>query len=97
MAMNPSPFGTADNLGNTIEWDDGATVHKTEAGKEGGIISGFSVLHRGSFAEMVRLVSLLPADRRSGYYIEKAGDRRFSLEEILALASRDDFPLKRAV
>lgn len=94
MANNPSPFGTSNNSGNAIEWDDGATVHKADAGQEGGVMSGLGVLHRGTFAEMVRLVSLLPADRRAGYYVEKAGDRRFSLDEVLDLAQRHDFPLK---
>jgi hypothetical protein len=34
----------------------------------------------------------MPEDERGNYVIQKAGDRRFEIGEIMALAARDDFP-----
>lgn len=71
-------------------WTDHAVVMRREAAD--GLFHGFAALHSGSFADMVRLVSRMPADERAALVIEKAGDRQYNAAEIAALVSRADFP-----
>lgn len=71
-------------------WADHASVLRREAAD--GVFHGFAALHSGSFAEMVRLVALMPERERATLVIEKAGDRQYSPAEIMALARRMDFP-----
>ena len=57
-----------------------------------GLLDGAKGLRSGTFAELVRHMMLLPADERKDYYIEKAGDREYHVDEIVSLSKRDDFP-----
>ncbi|CAM4048087.1 D-alanyl-D-alanine carboxypeptidase [Novosphingobium lubricantis] len=80
----------AESADATAFWNDHATVLRREAA--GGVFHGFATLHAGSFAEMVRLVTRLPESQRAELVVEKAGDRQYSVQEVLALARRADFP-----
>ena len=71
-------------------WTDHATVLRQAAA--GGVFHDFATLHAGTLADMVRMVSRMPADEREGLVIEKAGDRQYGPAEILELARRADFP-----
>lgn len=71
-------------------WQDHATILRREAAD--GVFHGFASLHSGSFADMVRLFTRMPADDRASMVIEKSGDRQYSPAEIVALAARNDFP-----
>ncbi len=75
-----------------IAWDDHATVHLAADGQ--GMFNPLKGLYRGSLAEMVALVSHLPESERGKFVIQKAGDHRMELGEIMALAERADFPLR---
>lgn len=90
MTDHPSTFGGEDNSGSGIEWDDRASLHLAKDGD--GLLDGAKGLRRGSLAELVRFVMLLPEAERGDYVIEKAGDHRLTYSEIAALAARDDFP-----
>ncbi len=74
------------------EWQDSAALHRRDAGESSDMLRGFDVIRKGTFAELVRFVMMLPAEDRHGLVIQKLGDRVFSLGEIEALARRDDFP-----
>lgn len=71
-------------------WQDHATILRREAAD--GVFHGFASLHSGTFAEMVRLFTRLPADDRESMVIEKSGDRQYAPAEIATLATRSDFP-----
>lgn len=71
-------------------WSAHATVLRAEAAD--GIFHGFAALHSGTFAEMVRLVALMPEDQRASLVIEKSGDRQYSPAEIMELYDRSDRP-----
>jgi hypothetical protein len=71
-------------------WDDQATVLRKEAAAS--VFHDFASLHSGPFAEMIRLVLRMPDDERASLVIEKAGDRQYCGQEIVALARRSDFP-----
>ncbi|MEO0033394.1 MAG: hypothetical protein RIS94_3152 [Pseudomonadota bacterium] len=70
-------------------WTDHATVRRLAAG---GVLHDFATLHAGTLADMVRMVSRMPAEERAGLVIEKAGDRQYGPAEIMELARRTDFP-----
>ena len=89
---HPSTFKAVRTHTGGIEWDDHASVHLKQDGQ--GLFDMFKGLHRGTLAEMVALVARMPADERSKYVIQKAGDHKLGTSEIMALAQRDDFPLK---
>jgi hypothetical protein len=90
MADHPSTFkGRTLETGETA-WDDRAALHPADGGE--GVFDGGKALSRGTFAEMIRHLASLPEEERQGYAIEKAGDRRYSAEEAMALASHPDFP-----
>ena len=75
----------------TAYWNDHATVLRREAAD--GVFHGFASLHAGTFADMVRMVARMPEGERSNLVIEKSGDRQYAPAEIVALASRADFPV----
>lgn len=72
-----------------IEWDDSAALHR---GDDDGILSELKAVRHGTLAELVRYVAALPEHDRKGYSIQKAGDRRLGLAEIMGLSRRPDFP-----
>ncbi|QPD00165.1 MULTISPECIES: hypothetical protein [Qipengyuania] len=90
MTDHPSTFNATDCHREGIQWDARASLHREGAGS--GLFEGAKGLRSGSFAELVHHIMLMPERDRDRYYIEKHGDREFHLPEILALASRDDFP-----
>jgi hypothetical protein len=90
MSDHPSTYrGEAGTTGTTA-WDDRASLHAAD--DAGGVLDGGSALQRGTFAEMIRHLAALPAETRQRYVIVKAGDRRYSADEAMALATRPDFP-----
>lgn len=93
MSDHPSSFGgTPRKIGET-EWNDRASLHRID--DSDGVLDGMRALRRGTFAELIRHIVLLPEDERGKYMIEKAGDREYSAAEAVALALRDDFPKAR--
>jgi hypothetical protein len=90
MTDHPTTFRAEPGGDERLDWDDRASIHHADDG--GGVLDGMKALHRGTLAQMVTMVRNMPEDRRSGLVIEKAGDRRIDLPEILALAEREDFP-----
>lgn len=89
---HPSTFRGPSTHSEGIAWDDHASVHKK--GDGGGVFDSMKGLHRGTLAEMVALVSHMPEDERGDFVIQKAGDHRLEIGEIMALAQRADFPLR---
>ncbi len=77
-----------------VEWDDHSELHRKDDG--GGVFSGLKSIRSGTLADLVSYVAHLPEDERGNYEIEKSGDHRLSIAEIMALASRSDFPGKAA-
>ncbi|AZI38034.1 hypothetical protein EGO55_20390 [Caenibius tardaugens NBRC 16725] len=73
-----------------VEWDDHSELHRKDDG--GGVFSDFKSIRSGTLRELVAYVAHLPADEQGNYEILKSGDHRLALPEILALASRRDFP-----
>ncbi|MXO66052.1 hypothetical protein [Altericroceibacterium endophyticum] len=90
MSDHPSTYKAALSASDSIEWDDRAAVHMNEDGQ--GLLDGMKALRRGTLAEMVAYVSKLPESERSQYVIQKAGDHRLDISEIMALAAHPDFP-----
>lgn len=90
MTDHPSTFNAADTQSGEIEWGDHATIHLADDGQ--GLFDGLKAVHRGTLAEMVGMVSRMPQGERERYVIQKAGDRRLAIGEIMALAGRADFP-----
>jgi len=90
MADHPSTYEGTPVKSGEHAWNDRAALHAKDDGD--GVFDGAKALRRGTFAEMIRHVAMLPAEQRNKYVIEKAGDREYSAEEAVALASRPDFP-----
>ncbi len=90
MADHPSTFDGTPVKSGEHAWQDRAALHAKNDGD--GVLDGAKALRRGTFAELIRHVAMLPEDQRGKYVIEKAGDREYSAEEAVALASRPDFP-----
>jgi hypothetical protein len=90
MADHPSTFGGETIKSGETAWNDAAALHSAD--DSSGILHGANALRRGTFAEMIRHIANLPADQQQDYAIEKAGDRRYSADEAIALASHSDFP-----
>ena len=90
MADHPSTFEGTPLDTDEDAWEDRAALHNKASSD--GVISGGNALRRGTFAEMIRHIAMLPEDERGDYVIEKKGDREYSAEEAIALASREDFP-----
>jgi len=90
MSDHPSTFNASGTQSGGFDWGDHATVHLKDEGQ--GVLGGLKAIHRGTLAEMVRMVSRMPEGERERYVIEKAGDRTLGIAEIMALAGRRDFP-----
>lgn len=90
MTDHPSTFDAADSNSGPVEWDDHASVHLKHDSQ--GLFFGLKTVHSGTLAEMVGMVSRMPEDERENYVIQKAGDHRLEIDEIMALAAREDFP-----
>jgi hypothetical protein len=89
MTDHPTTF-RAEPTSQGIDWDDRASIHRKDDGD--GLLDAFKGLHRGSLAEMVRLIRNMPEENRGDFVIQKAGDRKLEPDEIMALAEREDFP-----
>lgn len=87
---HPSTFKAVRTQADAIAWDDHATIHRKDDGQ--GLFDALKGLHRGTLAEMVAMVAAMPAGEREQYLIQKAGDHRLDMPEIMALAGREDFP-----
>jgi hypothetical protein len=85
---NPSTFRAEPHSGPG--WDDHAALHRSNDG--GGLLSDLKAVRHGHLAELVRFVTSLPESERSHYVIERSGDHRLGIGEILALSRRSDFP-----
>ena len=92
MTDHPSTYSADDTFRDGVQWDDRASLHIAHDGQ--GIFDSMKGLRRGSLAELVAQVASMPAEERGKYVIQKAGDHKLGSAEIMALASRDDFPLK---
>ena len=90
MSDHPSTFDGDTSEHKGFAWDDRASLHRKDDG--GGVLDSAKGLRSGTFADIVRHMMLLPAEERSAYYIEKAGDREYHADEVAALAGRPDFP-----
>lgn len=90
MTDHPSTFKAADTHDDGVEWEDRASLHRK--GDHRGVFDGAKGLRRGTLAELIRHVMLLPEEERRDYVIQKAGDRRIEPSEIESLAARPDFP-----
>ena len=90
MADHPSTFEGTPVNSDEDAWTDRAALHAKSTSD--GVISGGNALRRGTFAEMIRHITMLPEDERDDYVIEKLGDREYSASEAAALAARPDFP-----
>ncbi|AXK42712.1 hypothetical protein [Erythrobacter aureus] len=90
MTDHPSTFKGDPSHSEGIEWDDRASLHRTGDGD--GVLDAAKGLRSGTFADLIRHVMLMPAEERGDYYIEKAGDREYHVDEIVSLSKRDDFP-----
>ena len=88
MSDHPASFNHAHD--NALDWDSHATIHLTA--DDGGLFGGFTAIHRGTLAQMVAMILGLPEDEWGNYAVQKAGDHRLSMGEVIALASRSDFP-----
>jgi len=73
-----------------VHWNDFSELHVKDDG--GGLFSGLKAIRQGTLAELVRFVMALPEDERDQYVIEKSGDHRLEIGEIMILARRSDFP-----
>lgn len=89
MRDHPTTFRGEPAGDEGIQWGDRAAIYR----KDGeGALNGIGALHRGTFAEMIAIIRSMPETDRSEFAIEKAGDRRYEADEIMALADREDFP-----
>ena len=94
MSDHPSTFGSSTKPSGEQAWNDRATILPVS---QDGQDAGASVpLQRGTFAQMIRHLLLLPEAERQGYVIQKAGDRLYSADEAIALASEPGFPAQDA-
>ena len=90
MTDHPSTFNGETIATGAIAWDDRASLVSAGADTPHG--EGGATLLRGSFAEMIRHITHLPAADRSRYVVRKAGDRTYTADEAMALASEPGFP-----
>ena len=73
-----------------VEWNDFSELHVKDDG--GGLFSGLKAIRQGTLAELVYYVASLPEDERDQYVIDKSGDHRLHIGEIMMLSRRPDFP-----
>jgi len=90
VSQHPTTFAGENPDDRGIGWNDCATLHRRQDG--GGLLHGFKAIRKGTLAQLVRALALLPAEERAHYMIEKAGDRQYHPDEIMALGRRPDFP-----
>lgn len=90
MSDHPSTFEGTPTGSARVEWEDRAALHRKDDGD--GVLDGAKALRKGTFADMIRHLMLLPADERSSYVIEKAGDREYSADEATVLSEHPHFP-----
>jgi hypothetical protein len=90
MTDHPSTFQGDTTQSGEQAWSDRAAI--LPAKQQAQVPGGGTPLLRGTFAEMIRHLAQLPEDDRRGYVIEKAGDRHYSADEAMELASRPGFP-----
>ena len=93
MADHPSTFEGTPVKSGELAWNDRASLHMKEDGS--GLFDGAKALRRGTFAELIRHVAMLPEEQREKYVIEKAGDRTYSAEEAVSLSTHPEFPKNR--
>ena len=84
MTDHPSTFNGDTLRSGEQAWEDRASI--VAAGE------GSATLMRGSFAEMIRHIANMAEDERGGYVVRKAGDRIYTADEAIALASHPGFP-----
>lgn len=90
MSDHPSTYeGTPEDTAG-VNWADRAALHRKNEGD--GVLDGATALRRGTFADMIRHMMLLPESERSDYVIEKAGDREYSAAEVASLSQHSNFP-----
>ena len=89
MSHSPATFGGEAARGPGVDWDDAATLHRAD---DAGVLSALNALRSGKLADLVRHVALLPEGERGAYVIERLGDHRLEVTEILELYARADFP-----
>jgi len=77
-------------MDKSVDWEAYCSLHRADDG--GGLLDATKAIRRGSLAELVKFVMMLPDEKRSEYVIEKAGDHRLTYSEISALAARSNFP-----
>ena len=94
MSDHPTTF-RGESHAHAFDWDDRAAIHPAGDGR--GLFDAMNALHRGTMAEMVALMVNMPAEQRRSYVIQKAGDRQFGPDEVLALYERSDYPGQAAV
>ena len=90
MTDHPSTFRAANTHREGIQWDDRASLHRVGDGD--GVLDGAKGLRSGTFADLIKHMMLMPEEERKDYYIEKAGDREYHVEEIASLSQHADFP-----
>jgi hypothetical protein len=90
MSDYPSTFKGSTTASGPEAWGDRAVL--MPAGQDANGMGGSVPLLRGTFAAMIRHIVQLPERDRRGYVIAKAGDRTYTAEEAMALASHPDFP-----
>lgn len=90
MSQSPTTFrGESSGLGDP-GWNDASALHRRNDG--GGVLSGLKAVRHGTLVELIRFILTLPEGERGNYEIEKSGDHRLAMGEILKLAKRPDFP-----
>ena len=90
MTDHPSTYKAAETHSEGVEWDDRAELHRKDDGQ--GVFDSAKALRRGTLAEMIAHVMMLPETERGDYVIQKAGDHMLSPGEIAALASHPKYP-----
>jgi hypothetical protein len=89
MSTSPSTFnGEPGRTG--IDWDDPSSLHRSDDG--GGLLNGLKSIRHGGLGELIRFILTLPEAEQGRYVIDKSGDHRLTIGEILALSRRPDFP-----
>ncbi|HSJ78201.1 MAG TPA: hypothetical protein VK913_05640 [Erythrobacter sp.] len=94
MTDHPSTFGGETTKSGATAWNDAASLHTADNGT--GLLESMKSVRSGTFAEMIRHIASLPDGQRKDYAIQKAGDRRYSADEAMELASHPDFPAQGA-
>ncbi len=89
MPNSPTTFRGEPADRGGIAWNNAASLHRRG---DGGVLNAFRMIRQGTLAQMVQHVAGLPEAERSQYEIVKEGDHRLELAEIMALATRPDFP-----